>query len=82
MKSGDASRGFEPGSSLKSRTQSSSLLARPAERGVVANFKLFILVVCSVMVKNSLFIHKHYTPDNSITTNENASSRNLTDTRF
>ena len=63
MKSGDASQGIEPGSSHNSRTEITSLPAELVEHGVIANFKLFILFVCSVMVKNSLFIHKHYTPD-------------------
>ena len=54
--------------------------ARPVERGVMANIIIFIVIVCSAMVKNSLFIHKNYTPDNSVTANRNASSRNLTDT--
>ena len=56
------------------------LPARPVERGVAANIIIFIVIVCSAMVKNSLFIHKNYTPDNSVTANRNASSRNLTDT--
>ena len=56
--------------------------ARPVERGVAANIIIFIVIVCSAMVKNSFFIHKNYTPDNSVTANRNASSRNLTDTWF
>ena len=57
-----------------------TLPARPVERGVAANIIIFIVIDCDAMVKNSLFIHKNYTPDNSVTANRNASSRNLTDT--
>ena len=79
MKAEDASRGSIQTSSQLTYLVS-PLLARPVERGVVANLIIFIVIVCSAMVKNSLFIHKNYTPDNSVTANRNASSRNLTDT--
>ena len=79
MKAEDASRGSIQTSSQLTYLVS-PLLARPVERGVAANLIIFIVVVGSAMGKNSLFIHKHYTPDNSVTANRNASSRNLTDT--
>ena len=54
MKSEDASQGFDPRTSSL-RTSLASLLARPVERGVVANLNQFILVVYGVMVKNCIF---------------------------